>query len=60
MKKIIKLQKRLQHEINLLFPPAPLRPACTGWDAFFNSVSRVSDDFMANRAQPVNQKRELF
>lgn len=60
MKKIIKLQKRLHNESNLLFPPAPLRPVCTGWEAFFNSDSRVSDDFMANRVQPVNQKIELF
>ncbi|WP_137166917.1 AbrB/MazE/SpoVT family DNA-binding domain-containing protein [Salinimonas lutimaris] len=60
MKKIIKQQKGLHKDSNLSFSPALLRSTYSGWDSFFNSERQVSDDFMAERVQPVNQKRELI
>ena len=60
MKKIIKLKQLFQKDSNLPFSPALLQPPFSGWDYYFNCEGGVSDDFMTDRKQPENQKRELF
>ncbi len=35
-----------------------LIPKKQGWDAFFNSLDKFSDDFMDERIQPSTQDRE--
>jgi antitoxin VapB len=37
-----------------------LIPAQDAWEALFESLSKFSDDFMAERKQPKVQKRETF
>lgn len=37
-----------------------LLPANRSWDVLVNSLDKFSDDFMTDRAQPVQQEREDF
>jgi antitoxin VapB len=37
-----------------------LIPAKHSWDALINSLDKFSDDFMTERKQPKQQKREAF